>query len=100
MAPLRLKEAFHTPGRLHDFDHFAAFFAGALLLLIPARSWRSYFLRTVFLFAVGVFVEKLEVLVYHNPFEWHDVRTDSLGIGACLVLCALWPRGEETASRS
>jgi hypothetical protein len=82
--------ALRTPGRLHNLYHFAAFFIGALLLLRPARRWTAYVLRGAALVAMAALGEKLEVLVYHNGFEWHDVKMDSLAIIAGMLACVLW----------
>lgn len=100
LAPTSLKWRMGTMGPLHTWDHFLAFFVAGALLCWNAGSFSSLLLRCLAGVAIAAVLEGMEAAVYHNPFEWRDLRTDWLGvvlgaaatIGAPRVLSAIAKR--------
>ncbi|HXR78532.1 MAG TPA: hypothetical protein VN737_21315 [Bryobacteraceae bacterium] len=80
LAPTSLKWRVGTMGPLHNWDHFLAFFVTGVLLCWNAGRVSSWLLRCLAGIAIAAILEGMEAVVYHNPFEWRDLRTDSLGI--------------------
>jgi hypothetical protein len=80
LAPTSLKWRVGTMGPLHNWVHFLAFFVTGVLLCWNAGWFSSWLLRCFAGVGIAAFLEGMETIVYHNPFEWHDLRTDCLGI--------------------
>ncbi|HEX4165230.1 MAG TPA: hypothetical protein VHZ55_07135 [Bryobacteraceae bacterium] len=80
VAPIEVKDLFHTRGHLHDLGHFAAFFATAILFCWKYRGIRRTIAVCSGLFLLAIASEALEVAIYHHQFEWTDVAVDSAGV--------------------
>ena len=76
----------HVPG------HFCMFMITAMLLCWHAASFRSRLLRAFAAFLIGFIQESLQAMIYHNPLEWRDIRTDILGIIAGVIIVSLLQR--------
>jgi len=64
---------------MHREIHFFAF-AGAAILLLLSWNRRQEVRVVIAVFLMGVFLEYLQHLIYHNTMEWRDVRDDALAI--------------------
>jgi hypothetical protein len=76
----------HTTGELHVWYHLALF---AVLGLLAMRSSAKLSLRFALLAAaclLGLSLEYMEAVHYHNPIELYDVRTDICGVAIGAVL--------------
>ena len=90
LAPLKFKVELGTTGKLHQLGHYGAFLITAALLCWGASSRYKKLLRCSAAFALGFALEALEMMFYHNRFEWTDVGTDFLGIlSGCLFVMLL-----------
>jgi hypothetical protein len=70
----------------HREIHYLAFAGGALLLFCLSQSRRQESLAAAATLMLGVSIETLQHIIYHNPMEWWDIRDDGLAILAALVL--------------
>jgi hypothetical protein len=74
---------------LHREIHWLAFGGAALLLLLGSRNRRQEIRSVIAVFLLGLSLEYLQHLIYHNPMEWDDVGDDALAILAVLALYRL-----------
>ena len=76
------------PGPLHAIHreiHYAAFGGTTLLLLLLCRTRLEEVRVVVAACFLGLSLEYLQHLIYHNPAEWWDVRDDAFAILAAFV---------------
>ena len=93
LGPMWLKYHFlRTGGHMHVPGHFLMFMVTAMLLCWSATSVRSRLLRAFGAFLIGFTTEWLQAVIYHNPIEWRDIRTDTLGIIAGFLIVSLFQR--------
>ncbi len=71
---------------LHREIHWLAFGCAALLLLLLARNRREQAYNVIALSLLGLSLEYLQALIYHNPVEWFDVRDDVLATAAVFAV--------------
>jgi len=74
----------------HRLYHLLSFGATAYLLTLIGRSNRERFYALLFVIALGTALELAQHLIFHSPFEWWDVRDDTIGVLAAAPL-GLWP---------
>lgn len=86
VAPLRVKVFLHSTTHWHDAFHLTAFFVTGLLAFSGLGRNLPAWLVSVLLIAYCGVLEWLEAVIYHNPFEWHDLLVDTLAI-ALAWLC-------------
>ena len=72
----------------HRALHFLVFSVATLLLLLASRTRRQKLQSAGFTLLLGLTLEWLQHLIYHNEMEWHDVRDDALA--TLLVLLLYW----------
>ena len=89
LAPMKLKFELRTVGRWHDTGHWLAFFVATVLACWNVKSPYLKLFCGASLLAVGMILERLEQIGFHNLYEWRDVRTDFTGIAAGLLLVFL-----------
>ena len=70
----------------HRALHFLAFSGATLLLLLASRTRRQKLQSAGFTLLLGLTLEWLQHLIYHNEMEWHDVRDDALATLLALLL--------------
>ena len=108
LAPWIVKSRLGINGPRHNLWHFAAFFVTALIFSKPGPfdrqtlngkgnpvlcQWSGVSSRVLWALVpplVAISLEALEVIFYHNRFEWRDVGVDCVGIAAGLVSLAIW----------
>jgi hypothetical protein len=81
---------------LHRTLHVLVFAAMTWLLgtVVPEggtwmRKTARFGLMAVTVFALAVFIEKVEVMAYHGPLEWADVRDDLYGVALAFAITLL-----------
>jgi len=79
LLPFRMKHALGTHGPWHDAGHLGAFAITAWLFLAWHGPPRTALWRLWPVIAFALVLEWLEAAPFGNPFEWGDVRVDSLG---------------------
>jgi hypothetical protein len=62
----------------HRGIHFLAFGGAAFLLMLLSRNLRQEIRVVVGVCLLGLSLEYLQHLIYHNLMEWWDVRDDAL----------------------
>ena len=77
--------ALQTPGTeskavLHREIHWLAFGGAAFLLLLLSRNLSQEIGSVVGPCLLGLSLEYFQVLIYHTPMEWFDVRDDAFAI--------------------
>src|SRR3569833_2032498 len=101
IAPWNVKSHLRINGHHHDIWHFAAFFAAALLFsTLPENGeerrkstsllLEQNALRLAAIALIAGASEAVEVIVYHNRFEWHDVAVDWAGIAGAFGCLLVW----------
>ena len=89
-VPIETKMWLGTTGRhAHRILHLASFGVTALLLISLARTLRGRIAMALAVCALAFFVEAGEKYAFGGSMEWHDVRDDSLGVAAALLISAL-----------
>lgn len=86
LAPIKLKFELHTLGRMHYLGHWLIFLITAMLFCWGASGTVVKLRRCLGAVCLGILLEWLERVIYHNAYEWKDVLTDSAGVLAALVL--------------
>ena len=86
MMPLKLKDRVGTTGILHIPGHFFVCLITAILLCRTAKSSTGPLLR-----CVGMLMEVLETVAFHNSLEWRDMVIDFLGAASGLVILKMLP---------
>ncbi len=89
LAPLSVKIQLGTTGRLHTMGHFLIFLITAMVLCWTANSLPDKARRYLAVCAIGIVLEALEKIFYHDMFEWHDVAVDVLGAAVGLALVSI-----------
>ncbi len=74
---------------MHNPGHLIIFMITALLMCWNAGSVSNRVLRAFGAILVGVTLEWLEAIMYHNPYEWKDVLVDCAGIAAGFIIVSL-----------
>jgi hypothetical protein len=71
----------------HHLEHGVAFAVLALVLLPLGRSRSQKWMLALAIFFLAGALEMRQHQLFRQPFEWWDVRDDSIGIlSACLVV--------------
>jgi hypothetical protein len=83
----------HVPVQ-HRLYHALAFGATAYLFLLIARGARERLYALLFTIGLAVAIEYLQYRISGGVFEWWDVRDDSLGVLAA-VLIFTWAASRE-----
>ena len=101
LAPINVKLMLGTMGRFHSIGHLLVFGITAYLCLGKARTAGSRVTYALVLLALSAFLELLETILYHNPFEWRDLGLDALAITAVLAgfLAITAPKPSSTVQR-
>lgn len=86
LSPFEVKAHLHSMGRFHDFYHWTAFTITTLLLGWEARNFVAQVAWCAVAAAIAFLTELLEYLRFHNPFEWHDVYIDGIGIATAMAV--------------
>lgn len=79
VAPFAVKYEFGTKGHFHDFGHFSIFVITVALFCWGEKGITPKFLRFLAACGFGILLEALEMAIYHNRFEWHDIAVDVAG---------------------
>ena len=75
----------------HRLYHMLSFGSTAYLVFtLLARDARERIYALVFVVALGFGIEYLQHCIFHNVYEWWDVRDDGIGVLAAAVLTQ-WP---------
>jgi len=88
----------HTEGRLHDWYHLALFIVMGILAMLSSRKPSTRFALLAVAALLGLGLEYLEAVRYHNPIEWYDVRTDTGGVAIGGVIGWLLSRRKNLSS--
>lgn len=88
LSPFEVKAHLHSMGRFHDVYHLIAFGVAAILLAWDSRSITVRLLLGSLAIPLAFGTEFMERYRFHNPFEWHDVYTDCIGILLGLAISA------------
>lgn len=80
LSPVEVKAHLHSMGKFHDFYHWTAFIVTTVLLAWDARSVAARAAWCLVAVGIAFLTELLEFLRFHNPYEWHDVYIDCIGI--------------------
>jgi hypothetical protein len=70
----------------HRAIHWLSFGGAALLLLLLARNRHQEIAAVAATIALGCFIEFAQHVMYRNDIEWWDMRHDTYGALAALVL--------------
>jgi hypothetical protein len=92
LVPGPWKGQFALHGYSHDVAHVLAFAAAFLLNTWRRRSGALVAATSVALILFGALLEALQVKIYHNAFEFHDVVADATGVVVGLLVRSLWAR--------
>ena len=70
----------------HRVFHVLSFGAAALMLLALGTDAKRESIAGLSVLCLAVAIETSQFLLYKNPFEWWDVRDDTIGILIAAVL--------------
>jgi hypothetical protein len=70
----------------HRGLHYLAFAGTAFLLFLLTRNLYQQIQGAIAAILLGLSLEFLQHLLYHNDMEWHDVRDDSLAVLGAFAL--------------
>jgi hypothetical protein len=91
LAPFAVKLHL-TIGPLHDAGHLLIFLVATVLGCRTISGIYAKLLCCVGLAGMAMALEGVEkIIAYRNPFEWRDVKFDSIGIAAGILLAFLLP---------
>lgn len=71
---------------IHQLWHMASFGAAGAMLLALSRNARQVLAAALGIFCLAVAIETSQHLLYKNPFEWWDVRDDTIGVAFAWML--------------
>jgi hypothetical protein len=71
---------------VHQISHLISFGAAALMLLALSRNAKQASTAALGIFFLAVAIETSQHLLYKNPFEWWDVRDDTIGVAFAWTL--------------
>jgi hypothetical protein len=71
---------------IHNVSHVVSFGTPALMLFALSRDARQTFTAVLGIFCLAVAIETSQHLLYKNPFEWWDVRDDTIGVAFAWML--------------
>jgi len=70
----------------HPIFHVLAFGAAAVMLFVLSRNGKQISTAALGVFCLVLAIETGQHLLYKNPFEWWDVRDDTIGIALAWML--------------
>src|SRR5579862_8469762 len=72
---------------VHQVWHLVSFGAAGLMLLVLSRGRKQHWAAAAMVICLAVAIETSQHLLYKGPFEWWDVRDDTIGVlvGAALI---------------
>ncbi len=71
---------------VHQVWHVVSFGAAGLMLFALSRNAKQVSTAALGIFCLAVAIETSQHLLYKNPFEWWDVREDTIGIAFAWML--------------
>jgi uncharacterized membrane protein len=71
---------------VHQVLHVVLFGAAALMLAALSRTGKQASTAALAIFALAVAIETSQHLLYKDPFEWWDVRDDTIGVAFAWML--------------
>jgi hypothetical protein len=71
---------------VHQVWHVVSFGAAGLMLFALSRNAKQASTAALGIFCLTVAIETSQHLLYKNPFEWWDVREDTIGIAFAWML--------------
>ncbi len=71
---------------IHNVGHAASFGTAGLMLFALSRDARQVLAAALTVFCLAVAIETSQHLLYKNPFEWWDVRDDTIGVAFAWML--------------
>lgn len=104
LSPWEVKAHLHSMGKYHNFYHWTAFTITTLVLAWDSRRLSSRIALSAVAFCFALVTEMLEHFFFHNPYEWHDVLIDCIGIATAFVILSgasavLRPRSPQYSRR-
>jgi hypothetical protein len=97
LVPLKTKFHFGTTGRWHNAGHVFMFFVATLLACRLFSGFYAKLLGCVGVLGIALMMEWVEMVSYHIPYEWSDIRVDGIGI-LCGTLLMLLPPAISSSS--
>ena len=76
---------------LHNVLHVVLFGAPSVMLFALSRDGQKIATSAVWIFCLAMAIETGQHLLYRDPFEWWDVRDDTIGLLLAAVLIR-WTR--------
>jgi fatty acid desaturase len=70
----------HAGTVFHTLEHVAAFGLLGVLLLVACKNRMQEWIVLVALLCFATALELRQHQIFHNPFEWWDVRDDAIGL--------------------
>ena len=71
---------------VHNVWHVISFGAAAMTLFALSRSGKQASTAAVGIFCLIIGIESSQHLLYKNPFEWWDMRDDTIGVALAWML--------------
>ncbi len=98
LVPFHVKLRLGTMGAWHNAGHVLAFIAATVLACWLVNSLPARVFCCLGVLVIALTLEKLEQLSSHLPYEWHDIRVDSIGILIGFLLTLLSRSASQTSS--
>jgi VanZ family protein len=73
-------------GYPHDLAHVAVFLAAFLINTSGRNNRTSVTLVALLLILFGALLEGAQMIIFRNPFEYHDVVSDAAGVALGLLV--------------
>jgi len=75
-----------SQSNLHQLLHLVLFGAAGVMLFALSQNTKQVWTAAVGIFFLAVAIEISQHLLYKNPFEWWDVRDDTIGVAFAWML--------------
>jgi hypothetical protein len=97
--PLTWKVWLGMHGPLHSLVHFLVFVVAGLMANASARSFPGQLWRAAGLVVMAALLEGGQWLIFGNPFEVSDLKTDAAGVATALLISQLLAAGNWVIAR-
>ncbi len=71
---------------IHQVWHLVSFGAAGVMLFALSRNAKQASTAALGIFCLAVAIETSQRLLYKHPFEWWDVRDDTIGVALAWML--------------
>jgi hypothetical protein len=75
-----------SQSNLHQLSHLVSFGTAGLMLFALSRNIKQVWTAALGIICLVLAIETSQRLLYRNPFEWWDVRDDTIGVAFAWML--------------